>query len=277
MSTTPATDTATPELPSPVSVSAARAKVEILEFFRQREQLVFTLLFPVLLLLIFGAVLNRDIAPGVTFIQYFTAGIVAAGVLSASFQNLAITISLERTEGLLKRLAGTPMPKSAYFLGKVAQVLVVNVLTTVLLLAVAAGVYGVNLPTSVGKWVTFVWVSLLGLLACALSGIAFSSLIKNGKTAPAVITPIAIVLQFVSGVFFQFSSLPSWMQSVASVFPLKWMAQGMRSVFLPESFARTEPAGTWELGRIALFLGLWSAGALVLCVLFFRWRDRADG
>ena len=79
-----------------------------------------------LLLVVFGAVLNYDIGDGVTFTQYFMAGIIAAGILGASLQNMAISIATERSDGTLKGLAGTPMPKSAYFVGKVVQVLAVT-------------------------------------------------------------------------------------------------------------------------------------------------------
>ncbi|MBA3339050.1 MAG: ABC transporter permease [Geodermatophilaceae bacterium] len=256
---------------------AARSRVEILEFFRQKEALVFTLIFPSMLLLIFGAVLNYEIAPGLSFVQYFMAGMVAAGVLASGFQNLAITISLERTEGRLKRLSGTPMPKSAYFVGKVAQVIVVGVATTVLLLLVGVLIYGVDLPATGGRWLTFLWVTVLGLAAFSLLGIAFSSAVKNGKSAPAIVTPVALVLQFTSGVFFVFTALPGWMQNIAAIFPLKWLTQGMRAAFLPDSYAAMEAAGSYELGKVALVLGAWTIGGMLLCVLVFRWRDRADG
>ena len=265
------------ELPRTGQVYAARARVEIIEFFRQKEALVFTLIFPTLLLLIFGAVLNFEIAPGLDFVQYFMAGMVASGVLATGFQNLAIAISIERSEGRLKRLSGTPMPKSAYFVGKIAQVIVVGVATIALLLVVGVAVYGIDLPSSVGKWLTFAWVTLLGLASCSLLGIAFSSAIKNGKSAPAIVTPIALVLQFTSGVFFVFTDLPSWMQTFSAIFPLKWLTQGMRAAFLPDSFAAQEAAGSFELDKVALVLGAWTIVGMVLCVLVFRWRDRADG
>ena len=116
--------------------TAPRVGVELKEFFRQRESVVFTLLFPVILLLVFGAVLNYDIGVGVNFTQYFMAGVIAAGILGASLQNMAISIATERSDGTLKSLAGTPMPKSAYFVGKVVQVLAVTVLIIAILLAI---------------------------------------------------------------------------------------------------------------------------------------------
>jgi ABC-2 type transport system permease protein len=257
-------------------LGARRGDLEIRQFVRSRESVVFTLAFPVMLLVIFGAVFDQDIAPGVPFTQYFVAGMIAAGLLAVGFQNLAIMIPIERDRGALKRLRGTPMPPSAYFLGKVALVLAIGAVETVLLLALAFAVYDVPVP-SAGRWVTFAWVSVLGITACTLCGVAFSSLVRSGRGAPAVVTPVALVLQFISGVFSLFTGLPQWMQQLAAVFPLKWMTQGMRAVFLPDSFAAREPAGSTELGRVALILLVWCVGALVVCRLTFRWTARGDG
>ena len=102
-----------PVLPSLPRVYRSRAVVELKEFFRQREAVVFTVMLPVLLLVVFGAVLNFDLGRGVSFTQYFMAGIIAAGILGASLQNMAISIATERSDGTLKGLVGTPMPKSA--------------------------------------------------------------------------------------------------------------------------------------------------------------------
>jgi ABC-2 type transport system permease protein len=269
--------TAAPQaLPSLASVYRTRGSVELKEFFRQRESVVFTLMFPVILLVVFGAVLDYEIGFGITFTQYFIAGIIAAGILGASLQNMAISIATERSDGTLKALAGTPMPRSAYFVGKVVQVFAVTLLIVVILLGVGVLAYGVELPTG-ADWLTFAWVAALGSAACTLLGIAVSSLAKNGRSASAIVTPIALVLQFISGVFFQFSQVPTWMQTIASIFPLKWMAQGLRSVFLPDALASQEPTGSWELGRVALVLGLWCAAGLVLCVATFRWQDKGAG
>jgi ABC-2 type transport system permease protein len=263
-------------LPSLATVYRTRGSVELKEFFRQRESVVFTLAFPVILLVVFGAVLDYDIGGGVTFTQYFMAGIIAAGILGASLQNMAISIATERSDGTLKSLVGTPMPKSAYFVGKIVQVFAVTVLIVLILLAVGALAYGIDLPSG-SDWLTFLWVGALGSASCTLLGIAVSSLAKNGRSASAMVTPIAIVLQFVSGVFLLFSQVPVWMQTVAAFFPLKWMAQGLRSVFLPDVLAAQEPAGTWELGRVALVLGVWCVAGLMLCVATFRWQDRGTG
>ena len=261
-----------PSLPVPYRT---RVQVELKEFFRQRESVVFTLAFPVLLLLALGAGLTYHIGAGVSFPQYFMAGVISAGIVGASLQNLAIHIAGERSDGSLKSLAGTPMPKSAYFGGKVAQVLVVTVVTIGLLLLVGVAVFHVDLPSGT-QWVTFAWVSVLGAAACTLLGIAVSTLARNSRSASATVTPIALALEFVSGVFMPFDRFPQWLQDIASVFPVRWMAQGLRSVFLPDALAAREPAHSWELGRVAAVLGAWCVVGLLLCVRSFRWQDRAD-
>jgi ABC-2 type transport system permease protein len=83
-----------------------------------------------------------------------------------------------------------------------------------------------------------------------------------------------IVLQFISGVFFIFTQLPSWMQQVGAIFPLKWMTQAMRSVFLPDSFASQEVAGQWEIGKSFAVISIWLVIGLLFSLRTFRWSDR---
>jgi ABC-2 type transport system permease protein len=260
-----------------LELAARQGALELRQFLRSRESVVFTLAFPVIMILIFASIFDGQLAGGVTFTQYFVTGMIATGLMTVGFQSLAIQIPMERDRGVLKRLRGTPMPPWVYFAGKVIMIAVLSVAETALLLAVATLAFDLRLPATAGAWWTFGWVSALGITACTLCGIAFSSLARTGRGAPAVATPVALVLQFISGVFFVFTSLPAWMQQVAAVFPLKWMCQGLRSVFLPAGFAAQEPAGDWELGRVALVLTAWIVVAALLCLRTFRWTTRRDG
>lgn len=269
----PRSATSTTRLPGVLATSAARSKVELLSFFRNWQSLVFTLMFPVLLLVILGSIFSGNV-PGtdVDFKQVFMAGVVAAGVMSVAFSGLAISIALERDTGMLRRLASSPMPKASYFVGKVVRVGVTVVLETVLLVVIAVSAFGLKLPVDTAHWLALVWVLLLGTVACALMAVAYSSLIPNSASAAAIVTPPFIALQFISGVFFPFSQLPAWMQTLSSFFPLKWMAQGFRYVFLPDNYKYVEAAKSWELGRIALVLGIWTVAMLVVSLLSFRWK-----
>jgi ABC-2 type transport system permease protein len=262
-------------LPGVWRLGAARGGIEVKMFFRDKMAVAFIFGLPSILLVLLGSIFgSQAAAQGVTVGQLFTAGMIAGGIMSTSFQYLAIAIATERENGMLKRLYGAPMPRPAYFTGKVVQVVVCTVAETVLLMAVGMLFYHLRLPTEPGRWWTFAWVFVLGTAACSLLGIAASSVPRSAASAMPVITLPFTVLQFISGVYVPFTVVPDWMRAVASLFPLKWMAQGMRSVFLPEQAAALEPAGSWEHGLTALVLAVWIAAGLVLCAKTFRWQSR---
>src|SRR5690606_37060689 len=272
-------------LPGTGRLGVERTRAELRAFFRERDAVIFIFTYPLIMLAIFATVFDgQDQGTGdysVPFAQYFLPGMIATGVMLTSFQSLAISIAVERDDGSLKRLRATPLPAAAYFYGKVGLVLATSVVQTALLLALAAVVYDVpmpwDMPDAAGRLATFAWVFVLGCAAGAVCGTAFSSLPRSGRSATAVITPVVLVLQCVSGVFFAFCALPTWVQTVASVFPLKWMAQGMRSVFLPEQAAALEPSGSWQHGATAAVLVAWLVVGLVVGARTFRWRRRDDG
>jgi ABC-2 type transport system permease protein len=281
MTTSPPTHRPSPAaidapLPSVLSTGLARGQVELKTFFRERETVVLIFALPAVLLVMLGAIFGGQAAPaaGVTVGQLFVAGMIAGGIMSTSFQYLGIAVAAERDQGTLKRLYGTPLPHTAYFIGKIVQVFVCMMAEIAVLMIVGASFYHLHLPSSAGRWWTFAWVCVLGCAACSLLGIAVSSLPRSARGASPMITLPFLVIEFISGVFIPFNNVPAWLQQVAAAFPLKWMAQGLRSVFLPAGAAVLEPAHSWEHGRVALVLAVWIAAGLVLCVRTFRWQNR---
>jgi len=255
-----------------IALGLTRARYETRVYFRQGDTIFFTFLFPVVMLTIFSVAFSAsgDFG-GVSAAEYYLPGMIAAGILLSGVQNLAVDIATERGDGTLKRLGGTPLPVLSYFFGKIGQVLATSFLQIIVLLGVARVAFGVELPTEGSKWLTFLWVYLLGIMTSAVLGIALSRVPRTGKSATAVIIPIVLVLQFISGVYLQFSLLPGWLQNFASVFPLKWLAQGMRSVFLPDSFKSVEQNESWDLGTAAIVLVVWLVAGLVAARFTFRW------
>ncbi len=269
----------TPPLPRgrTLRLGLARIGYEVRAYFRRGDGVFFTFLFPLVFLTIFSVAFSNtnfglDAAGHkVTAAHYYLPGMLAAGLLLSGLQNMSIDIAGEKSDGTLKRLGGSPLPVFSYFIGKIGQVLITGALQAVLLLAVAGLVFQVPLPDDPARWLTFVWVFLLGVSTCAVLGIALSALPRSGRSATAVIIPITLVLQFISGVYLPFSQLPSWLQNVASVFPLKWLAQGMRSVFLPDGFKTVEPGHEWNLSGVLIATAIWLVVGLVLCRITFRW------
>ncbi|GAA1261304.1 ABC transporter permease [Sphaerisporangium rubeum] len=281
VATPPAAATRAAPARRPPSVAAAgwaRGRVETKMFFREKDAVVFTFAFPIVMLVIFGSIFQGRLGGGaVTVSQLYTAGLIGAGVMAASFQNLGIGIAGDRDDGTLKRLAGTPLPRSSYFIGKIVSVLIVAAVEVAILLAIGVFAYDLTLPSDMANWVTFAWVFVLGITGCSLLGVAVSSLPRSAKSASAVISLPFVVLQFISGVFIPFTQMPEWLTRIAAVFPLKWMCQGFRSVFLGDAGAALETTGSYELDRVALVLAAWVAGGLILCLTTFRWKSRRDG
>lgn len=260
-----------------LTLGIRRVSFELKIYFRAGDQVFFTFLFPTLIYSLFAAVFSGQQLPGdVTMATYYLPGMIAGAILLSGVQNLASDIAVEKSDGTLKRLGGSPLSPVSYFIGKLGQVIVTSVLQIGLLVGVAVLAFGAQLPTTAAAWGTIAWVYVLGIAACAFAGIALSAVPRSGKTATAVIIPIVLVLQFISGVYLQFSMLPSWLQTTSGLFPVRWMAQGLRSAFLPDSWAAQEPSGSWDLWLVALNLGLWIIAALVLSRLTFRWihKDR---
>jgi ABC-2 type transport system permease protein len=268
----------TGRLPGAWTLGLSRGALEIRQFFRQRDQVVFTFSFPVVFLFLFASIFHDDVrGSGVTASQLYVPAMMASGIMSTSFQSLGISIAVERDEKVLRRLRGTPMPPAAYFLGKIWLVLFTGVVETAILLFVGTTFYGVDLPSDASRWFDFGWIFVLGLTGCSLLGIAISSVPKSAKSASSVVVLPFLVLQFISGVYISIDTIPGWMLNIGALFPLKWLCQGLRGVFLPDSARVLEQAGSWEFGRTALVLAAWCVGGLVLCLLTFRWKSRRDG
>jgi ABC-2 type transport system permease protein len=252
--------------PDALRMGWARGQLEVVQFARSKESVIFTIAFPVLMLALFGGVVGYDRVDGVPFSQYFTACMLAAGVFAAGFQSPAIQIAMERDKGVLRRLATTPLPLRAYLMGKLILAGAIALVTSALLLTVALLGYGASLPASAGDWGLLALVGVLGLVACALLGAAFSSIPRSARAAPAVITPLSLVIQVISGVFIPISRLPEVLQFASFASPLTWLVQGAHA-----AFGTPHTAPIW---MIVIALAAWCAVGAALCRWTFRWGPR---
>ncbi|MBK0422153.1 ABC transporter permease [Leucobacter sp. CSA2] len=257
--------------------------IELRGYVRTPDTIVFTFLFPILMLGIFSVAFESmgkvgalpDGTGGVTMAEYYLPGMVAAGIFLSGVQNLAIDIAREKSDGWLRRLGATAISPVSYFIGKAGMILITSLAQAALLIAVAKFAFDVRLPEEPELWLRFAWLFALGIVTMTMLGIALSSLPRSSRSATAVVLPVVLLLQFISGVYLQFTMLPEWLQNFASLFPLKWLAQGMRSVFLPEHFAKAELSGSWDLGLVAVNLGIWLVVGLVISLITFRWTRRS--
>lgn len=249
---------------------------------RQPAAVFFVVLFPILFLVIFSSLLTFEIGipedagpnvPVVKFSQYFVAGIIGSAIFGTSFNLLGNSLAIQQFDGTLKQLAATPLPRTSFFIGLVGTALTYTLLQLVVMLILGIAAYGVELPDAQG-WLTLIWILLLGVPAGCVMGIAITAIIPSANAAPAIIQVPYILFQFISGVFFTLASLPTWLQWVAGLFPLRWIAQGLRSVFLPDVYRFAEPGMDWQLGLAALVLVIWIVLGLAAARFTFKW-DRS--
>ncbi|MEV7681901.1 ABC transporter permease [Streptomyces sp. NPDC088341] len=204
------------------------------------------------------------------------AGFAAYLLFQIGLINLPQMLVAEREEGALLRLRATPGGIPAYLVAKCMLVVVVAVSTLALLLAAAALLVDGPLPHGPGDWLTLLWVTTLGLLAVVPLGAAIGAVLPNPREALALIMLPTMGLLFTSGTVFPITSLPVPVQQVAAVFPLKWMAQGLRSALLPDTARTAEAAGSWELPMVALVLTAWTVLGFLLAVPLLRRAARRE-
>jgi len=262
-------------LPSPLRIGLSRVVPELKNFCRRPEQLALTFSMPAVICILLGSIFstklpNSDTSTGAVI----AASMLAYGILSTSFINLGISIAADRDTGALRRLRGTPATASSYFIGKILLVAVASLAEAVVLLSVGVLVFQLRLPTTLFGWFTLAWVFLLGIISCSLLGIFISNFASNAVSAAVITNGPAVALQFVSGTYVPLIVLPTWMLVFGSIFPVKWMAQGFRSVLLPSKMSAFEPAGSWEHWQIFFVLTAWSIGGLIACLAVFRWSDK---
>lgn len=270
----PASASASP-LPTPLRIGLSRVVPELKMFYRRPEQVVLTFSMPAVIGILLGSIFSTKLPnTGTSTGAVIAASILAYGILSTSFINLGISIAADRDTGALRRLRGTPTTASSYFIGKIVLVAVASLAEAVVLLSVGVIVFKLRLPTDAFGWFTLTWVFVLGIVSCSLLGIFVSNLASNAVSAAVITNGPAVALQFVSGTYVPLMALPNWMLILGSLFPVKWMAQGFRSVLLPPDMAAFEPAGSWEHWTTFLVLAVWSVGGLIACLRVFRWSER---
>ena len=236
-------------------------------YWRNPSSAFFTFAFPIVLLFIFATMYQgTSIAAlgGIRYAQYFVPGIVAFGVISACYTNLAIGMCFRRDLGVLKRLRGTPLPPWVFLAGNIGSSLFVSVLLVALTIAVGALVYNVPVPA---HWAALGVALAAGAFCFCALGLAVTVLIPNAHAAPAVVNGALFPLLFISGTFFPLDR-GSVLASISSYFPVGHFQHAVLAAFDP--LARGSGIDAGDLG---VLLG-WGIGALVIAVRHFRWEPK---
>ena len=242
--------------PLPRMISA-QAGYEVRGLLRNGEQLLLTLVIPIVLLVLFSGTSLVDVGGG-RRVDFLTPGILALAVLSTAFTGQAIGTGFERRYGVLKRLGATPLPRAGLIGAKTLTVITVEALQAVVVAAVALimGWHPHGDPLSV------LLLLLLGTAAFSGFGLLMAGTLRAEATLAAA-NLVYILLLALGGVIFPLSKFPAGVRSVLELLPISALADGLRQVL---------QHGTALPGKDLLILLVWAAAGLTLAVRFFRWE-----
>jgi ABC-2 type transport system permease protein len=239
-------------------------------FWRDPASVFFTVMLPVIFLLIFATIFGNDEVEtlGVKTTTYYVPAIITLSIVSATLVSLAMNLVESRENGILKRGRGTPLPPWVFIAGRVGNSLVVSLLMLVLVTAIGHVVYGVDVPW---EHLPAVLVTIaVGAASFSCLGIALSAAIPSQAAAPAITNATVLPLYFLSGVFIPESEIPDGVLHVADAFPIRHFFEAFFAAFDP---ATVGPGFEW--GNLAV-VAAWGAAGLVLAMRYFSWVPRAE-
>jgi ABC-2 type transport system permease protein len=240
-----------------------QVRYEQLSFWRNPQSAFFTFVFPVVIIVLFGALFGHSGRSsyfyGLPALQYYVPTIAAVSVLGSCYSQLAIVLALRRQNGILKRVHGTPLPAWAYFLGLLAHCVMVSVVDVALIAGVGR-LYGVPLPD---HWAAIAVALLLGAASFCALGVAVASLIRNAEAAPPVVQLVLFPLLFVSGTYFPIHS--AVLNRISGALPVRPFNQALLGPFAHHTGLDWKSLGV---------LLAWGAIGALVAIRRFRWDPR---
>jgi len=238
-------------------------RAEQLIFWRSREAAVFVFFFPIMLLLLLGAVYNGTYR-GHPEIDYLVAGLIGYGVANTALGGLAILLVVRREMAILKRIRATPLSPAHYLGAAIVSMLLVFALQAVAVVVVGRLVYGAAWPP---RPFSALVACAIGAAAFAGMGVGLAGLIRSQEGASAVVNVIVLPLAFLSGGFGPTSRYPQALQDVAEVLPLKHFIDAITGILLD-----SEPVSD-QAGAL-LVVAVWGIAGLLVAVRYFSWEPR---
>jgi ABC-2 type transport system permease protein len=238
-------------------------------FWRNPASVFFTVMFPVIFLFIFELLFGNDLirSLGVKTSTYYVPAIITLAVFSATFQNLAMSLTIDREMGILKRTRGTPLPGWVFIAGRIGNSVVVTTIMLALVAAIGRLVYSVEIPWERLPAVLVTLAVGAGSFCCL--GIALTAAIPSQAAAAPIANAISLPLYFLSGVFVPESEIPDGVLHFADLFPVRHFFEAFFTAWSP----LTQGAG-FEWGDLAV-VAAWGIAGLVLAMRTFRWEPRA--
>jgi len=239
-------------------------------FIRNPASLFFTLIFPLMFLVIFSVIFGNghiQVGPGQTVrvATFYVPAISAFSVITACYTNIAISLTISRDSGALKRIHGSPLPVWSYMFARIFHAIVIAILLVAVCAAFGAVFYGATLPTSTLP--AFGLTLIVGAAVFCVLGVAVTGFIPNADASPAVVNGTILPLLFISNVFIPLQNPPAWLDIAGKIFPVRHFADALIGSFFQLS-------GSGLHTNDLLVLGAWGVGGIAVGIRFFQWEPR---
>lgn len=254
-----------------VVLAGVQTRHSLKGFVRNPQALIFTVIMPVFLLLLFNAIFKGyTLFEGreVPFASYYTGSIISYQIMLASFSSVLIRVTTDRERGMLKRMRGTPMPRWVYLAAEIGKTVVVVVLTVAILVAIGVGFYHVKLGGY--SVVGLVVYTVVGTACMSALGLAATRLCPTTDAASAFGPFATVILAFISGVFIPVAIMPAWLVDIGKIFPLEHSAHGLQTAFVIHGSTGITAA------NLGILLG-WGVFGLIAAIFTFRWESVGAG
>jgi ABC-2 type transport system permease protein len=239
-------------------------------FWRNPASAFFTFAFPLMFLVIFTSIFKgtSDTAFGsINVSNYYIPAIATFSIITATYTNLAISITFLRDQGVLKRIRGTPLPGWAYMFGRIVHAILVSFLLVAIVIVFGVIIYSVTVPGA--RILPFVVTIAVGAASFAALGLAVTTIVPNADAAPAVVNATILPLLFLSGVFIPLPAGNPWFVVVARVFPVYHFSHAMLAAY----FGGTLHVPAWQWNDL-LVIVVWGVFGALVAVRRFRWEAR---
>jgi ABC-2 type transport system permease protein len=257
-----------PTRPSPIKLVLLETRYQQLLFWRNRFGAVFTIVFSSLFLVLLSASNTGHISSlhHIKYAQYYTPGFMAYGVMSACFNNLAISTVIRRENGLLKRLRLSPLPGWALIAAIVVNAMLVSFVGAILLLLI--GILGFGVTLTAGAIVPIIIAIVVGAGAFSALGLAVSTVVPNEDSAGPAISIVFFLLLFLSGLWFPLTS-GSTLAKISNYFPVRRLILVTTQPFIGHG---TSP---WDWHDL-LVIAIWGIVGSYIAARRFKWSRWKD-
>jgi ABC-2 type transport system permease protein len=251
--------------PAPLPrATAALAASELRLTLRRGENLLVTIVIPAAVLLFFA---TTGLVPGIAGppVNYLLPGALALAVIATGLVNLGIATAYDRQYGVLKRLGGSPLPRTGLVAAKLLAVLAIEIVQLVLLFTLAVGVLGWAPDPSVGVGRTVALLLgglILGTATFAGLGLLLAGTLRAEATL-ALANGLFLAFLMLGGIVIPVSHLP-W--------PLDGLGWLLPANALAEIFRGALSASLENVPVAVATLAVWAVATIGLTVRTFRWE-----